>query len=203
MCFILVSIVCSAFETHSLVSPRVLQRPQIQFALRKLQQENAASSVATAHHGRRLRRLVINALTIVAVGQHSLLPPGFELPKIGPYSLDSIYRPGYPCKVLLVIHALVRDAQMAHTIEHKKKPLNRVHRIMGQVAAIEKTLEQEGECSEVLHNIAGCRGAMDALMAEVIDGHIRRHIFSPDGRAMAKQKRAADDLVAALHAYLK
>jgi DNA-binding FrmR family transcriptional regulator len=32
---------------------------------------------------------------------------------------------------------------MEHTIEEKKKLLNRVRRIMGQVAAIEKALDQE------------------------------------------------------------
>ena len=54
---------------------------------------------------------------------------------------------------------------MAHTTEEKKKLLNRVRRIRGQVEAIERTLDQEAECSEVLHNISACRGAMDALMA--------------------------------------
>jgi len=92
---------------------------------------------------------------------------------------------------------------MAHTIEEKKRLLNRVRRIMGQVAAIEKTLDQEGECSEVLHNISACRGAMDALMAEVIEGHIRYHVLPPDVKASGEQKRAADDLVTALRAYLK
>jgi DNA-binding FrmR family transcriptional regulator len=92
---------------------------------------------------------------------------------------------------------------MAHTVEEKKRLLNRVRRIMGQVAAIEKTLDQEGECSEVLHNISACRGAMDALMAEVIEGHIRFHILPANGRVADEQKRAADDLVTALRAYLK
>lgn len=74
---------------------------------------------------------------------------------------------------------------------------------MGQVAAIEKALEQEAECSEVLHDISACRGAMDSLMAEVIEGHIRYHVLAPNGTASAEQKLAADDLVAALRAYLK
>ena len=91
---------------------------------------------------------------------------------------------------------------MAHTVEEKKRLLNRVRRIMGQVAAIERTLDQEGECAEVLHNISACRGAMDALMAEVIEGHIRFHILADDS-ATDEQTRAADDLVAALRAYLK
>jgi DNA-binding FrmR family transcriptional regulator len=93
---------------------------------------------------------------------------------------------------------------MAHTIEEKKKLLNRVHRIMGQVAAIEKSLDQEqADCSEILHNISACRGAMDALMAEVIDGHIRFHILPKSANATDEQARAADDLVSALRAYLK
>ena len=92
---------------------------------------------------------------------------------------------------------------MAHTIEEKKRLLNRVRRIMGQVAAIEKVLDQGGECSEVLHNISACRGAMDALMAEVIEGHIRFHVLPPGQEATDQQTRAADDLVAALRAYLK
>jgi DNA-binding FrmR family transcriptional regulator len=93
---------------------------------------------------------------------------------------------------------------MAHTIEEKKKLLNRVHRIMGQVAAIERSLDQENaDCSDILHNIAACRGAMDALMAEVIEGHIRYHILPRNEAVTDEQSRAADDLVAALRAYLK
>jgi DNA-binding FrmR family transcriptional regulator len=92
---------------------------------------------------------------------------------------------------------------MAHTQEEKKRLLNRVRRIMGQVAAIEKALDQEAECSDVLHNISACRGAMDALMAEVIEGHIRFHILPGSGGATAEQVQAADDLVTALRAYLK
>jgi DNA-binding FrmR family transcriptional regulator len=91
---------------------------------------------------------------------------------------------------------------MAHTIEEKKRLLHRVRRLIGQVGAIEKTLDRDGECSEVLHNIAVCRGAMDALMAEVIDGHIRLHVLGQNGEATDEQERAADDLVSALRAYL-
>lgn len=93
---------------------------------------------------------------------------------------------------------------MAHTIEEKKKLLNRVRRISGQIAVIERSLGQEtADCSDILHNTAACRGAMDALMAEVIEGHIRYHILPRNGAATHEQARAADDLVAALRAFLK
>ena len=92
---------------------------------------------------------------------------------------------------------------MAHTLEEKKKLLNRVRRIKGQVAAIEKAVDQEAECSDVLHNISACRGAMDALMAEVIEGHIRFHILGEHDNVTDEQAQAADDLVSALRSYLK
>lgn len=93
---------------------------------------------------------------------------------------------------------------MAHSIEEKKKLLNRIRRLTGQVAAIERSLNQDdADCSDLLHNISACRGAMDALMAEVIEGHIRYHILPANGEDTDEQTRAADDLVSALRAYLK
>ena len=56
----------------------------------------------------------------------------------------------------------------------------------------------------MLHTISACRGAMDALMAEVIEGHIRFHILPTNESATPTSKRArADDLVTALRAYFK
>ena len=92
---------------------------------------------------------------------------------------------------------------MAHTTEEKKKLLNRVRRIRGQVDSIERALNQEAECSDVLHNISACRGAMDALMAEVIEGHIHFHVLDPKTKPTDEQTQAADDLIHALRAYLK
>jgi DNA-binding FrmR family transcriptional regulator len=92
---------------------------------------------------------------------------------------------------------------MAHTVEEKKSLLNRVHRMRGQMEALERSIDEEAECSEVLHGIAVCRGALDSLMAEVIEGHIRFHILPDASHATDEQTRAADDLVAALRTYLK
>ena len=92
---------------------------------------------------------------------------------------------------------------MAHTTEEKKKLLNRVRRIRGQVDSVARALEQEAECSDVLHNISACRGAMDSLMAEVIEGHIRFHVLDPDTKPTDEQTQAADDLIHAVRAYLK
>ena len=91
---------------------------------------------------------------------------------------------------------------MPHTIKTKKQLLSRVRRIKGQTEALEKALEQETECAAILQQIAAIRGAVNGLMAEVLEGHIREHL----GPAAISPKRRDDDLeqvVAVLRSYLK
>ncbi len=92
---------------------------------------------------------------------------------------------------------------MAHLARDKKKLMNRIRRIRGQVEAIERALDQEGECSSVLQLIAGTRGALNGLMAEVTEGHIREHVIDPARRPSGAQLEAADELVDVVRAYLK
>lgn len=89
---------------------------------------------------------------------------------------------------------------MAHTARDKEKLLARVRRIRGQVQALEHSLGEEEDCSKILHQIAGCRGAMDGLMAEVLEGHIRLHVANPKAHDRA---RATKDLIELIRSYLK
>jgi FrmR/RcnR family transcriptional regulator, repressor of frmRAB operon len=89
---------------------------------------------------------------------------------------------------------------LAHTIRSKTKLLGRVRRIRGQVEALERALKQEHPCGDVLRLIAAGRGAMDSLMAEVIEGHIRDHALSGAPRSRAA---AAEELIEIVRAYLR
>jgi FrmR/RcnR family transcriptional regulator, repressor of rcnA expression len=91
---------------------------------------------------------------------------------------------------------------MSHTIRKKKKLALRVARIRGQVEALARALDGEAECGDVLRLIASARGAMDSLMAEVIEGHIRDHAFR-GARPRSEEGRAAQDLVDIIRSYLK
>jgi DNA-binding FrmR family transcriptional regulator len=91
---------------------------------------------------------------------------------------------------------------MSHTIRKKKKLVHRVARIRGQVDALARALDGEAECGDVLRIIASARGAMDSLMAEVIEGHIRDHAFR-GARAKSEDGRAAQDLVDIIRSYLR
>jgi DNA-binding FrmR family transcriptional regulator len=92
---------------------------------------------------------------------------------------------------------------MAHTTKDKDKLLTRVRRIRGQVEAIERALESEKECASVLQLMAACRGALNGLMAEVMEGHVRFHVLSPNAGASSPQAQAADELIDIVRAYLK
>jgi DNA-binding FrmR family transcriptional regulator len=92
---------------------------------------------------------------------------------------------------------------MAHTIRDKRKLLNRVRRIRGQIEAVEKAVEQEEECSTILLTIAAIRGAINGLMAEVIEGHIRFHVVDPDHQPTSERSRAAQELIDVIRTYLK
>ncbi|MGH9775606.1 MAG: metal/formaldehyde-sensitive transcriptional repressor [Candidatus Acidiferrales bacterium] len=92
---------------------------------------------------------------------------------------------------------------MAHIIRDKKKLLNRVQRIRGQLNAIEKAVDEGHDCSVVLQTIAACRGAINGLMAEVVEGHIRYHIVDPDQKPASEQAHAAQELIDVVNAYLK
>lgn len=92
---------------------------------------------------------------------------------------------------------------MAHTVRDKKKLLNRLRRIRGQVEAIERLVAQEEDCSAILQTIAACRGAVNGLMAEVIEGHIRFHIVDPNHQPTSQRARAAQELIEVVQTYLK
>jgi DNA-binding FrmR family transcriptional regulator len=89
---------------------------------------------------------------------------------------------------------------MGHTQRDKKKLLNRIRRIRGQVNALERAVEQERECSAVLQTLAACRGAINGLLAEIIEGHVEHHLADPMGRV---RRDAAQELLDVVRAYLK
>ena len=92
---------------------------------------------------------------------------------------------------------------MAHTVKDKTKLLHRLRRVRGQLNAVEKALEEERDCSAVLLTLAACRGAMDSLMAEIIEGHIRFHILDPEQHPTAEQRKAAQEVITVVRRYLK
>jgi DNA-binding FrmR family transcriptional regulator len=91
---------------------------------------------------------------------------------------------------------------MSHTIREKHKLLARVRRIRGQIEAIERALESEAGCEQVMHLLASTRAAMAGLTAEVVEDHVRTHLLEAD-RSGAERQVAADQLLSVVRTYLR
>jgi DNA-binding FrmR family transcriptional regulator len=92
---------------------------------------------------------------------------------------------------------------MVHAVTEKQKLLNRIRRLRGQIEAIERALEADGGCIQVMQLLTAARGAITGLMAEVVEDHIRDHMIDPDRIATVTETEAADELVSVLRSYIR
>ena len=92
---------------------------------------------------------------------------------------------------------------MGHVAREKVKLLNRLRRLRGQIEAIERAVEADEECADVLRQATSSRGALDGFIAEVIEDHIREHMLDPRAPRGDPRTAAAEDLVEIVHQYLK
>ena len=92
---------------------------------------------------------------------------------------------------------------MGHTTREKSKLIARVRRIRGQVEAVERALEAETGCADVLQLIASVSGAMNGLMAEVMEDHIRMHVVDPARETDPDRAKGAGELIDVVRTYLK
>jgi len=88
---------------------------------------------------------------------------------------------------------------MPHSPAEKKRLLARVGRIRGQAEALQRALELGAECAAVLQQIAALRGAVNGLMAQVLESHLREEL----GQSARQRQTRVDDVVALVRSYLK
>lgn len=91
---------------------------------------------------------------------------------------------------------------MPHTAHEKKRVLARVRRIRGQTEALERALEANADCGAVLQQIAAIRGAVNGLMSEVMEAHIREEFGQPAKSSADRQARVRE-MAGLVRSYLK
>ncbi len=91
---------------------------------------------------------------------------------------------------------------MAHLKSGQRQLIARVRRIAGQLASVERALQEEVDCAAVLQQVAAIRGAVNGLVDEVIEAHLREHVAAP-GLEPAERERGAEELIAAIRRYAK
>jgi DNA-binding FrmR family transcriptional regulator len=92
---------------------------------------------------------------------------------------------------------------MGHIAKSPTKVLGRVRRIKGQIEGIERALVGGKDCAEILRQIAAVRGAVNGLMAKVLEDHIEMHVANPAIKRQAMRDQGARELVEVLRTYLK
>lgn len=91
---------------------------------------------------------------------------------------------------------------MGHTLNNQKSLLTRVRRIKGQAASLETALESGQECLKILQQVAAVRGAVNGLMSELLEGHIREHLMD-ENASEQERKEDLDEIVAVIRSYMK
>lgn len=91
---------------------------------------------------------------------------------------------------------------MAHTVKDKKALLARVRRIKGQAEALERALDQENECNAILQQISAIRGAINGLMLEVLEGHMRDHL-GPHVMDADQREEDLEQVLRVMRSYMK
>ncbi len=94
---------------------------------------------------------------------------------------------------------------MSHIVEGQKKLGLRITRIKGQIDALEKSLLAGAECASFLHQVASIRGAVDGLMSEALEGHIREHLgyFQANDPHAEHRQQDLEEVINVLKTYLK
>lgn len=93
--------------------------------------------------------------------------------------------------------------KLAHVVEEKQKLLNRVRRLRGQVDALERAIDSDDTCEEVMRLLAAARGAINGVMAEVVEDHIVMHMLKPDGTPTRAQQKSLEELLDVLRTYIR
>jgi FrmR/RcnR family transcriptional regulator, repressor of rcnA expression len=88
---------------------------------------------------------------------------------------------------------------MSHLSREKLDLLNRTKKIVGQLEGVERALDKDEPCADVLQRLAAARGAINSLMGELMEDHIRNHM----PRKTKSSGEAADDLIEIVRTYLK
>jgi FrmR/RcnR family transcriptional regulator, repressor of rcnA expression len=88
---------------------------------------------------------------------------------------------------------------MSHLSREKLDLLNRTKKVVGQLESVQRALEQDAPCADVLQRLAAARGAINSLMGELLEDHIRNHM--PRNSKLAED--ATEDVIEIVRTYLK
>lgn len=88
---------------------------------------------------------------------------------------------------------------MSHLSRKKLDLVNRTKKIIGQLESVLRGLTDDDQCADILQRLSAARGAINSLMGELMEDHIRNHMPRRDKTS----QEAANDLIEIVRTYLK
>ena len=94
---------------------------------------------------------------------------------------------------------------MPHSPEEKKRAVTRLRRIRGQVDGLERAIQAGADCGPVLQQIAALRGAVNGLMADILDSYLHEAFIqvATDPQVREQHQASIDQVTRLVRAYLK
>ena len=84
--------------------------------------------------------------------------------------------------------------------EVKKDVTRRINRIAGQIGGVQKMIEDDRYCVDILNQIAAVRSALDQLGVRMLTGHLESCVLSADD---CKQHDLLEEVRSSLSQFLK
>lgn len=91
---------------------------------------------------------------------------------------------------------------MPHSPADKKRAVIRLRRIRGQAEALEQAVMAGADCGAVLQQLAAMRGAVNGLMANVLEGHLQETLGDPATPVVAREA-ALREVATLVRSYLR
>ena len=88
---------------------------------------------------------------------------------------------------------------MSHLSREHLDLVNRTKKVIGQLESVLRALNEDAPCTDVLQRLAAARGAVNSLMGELMEDHIRNHM----PRNTKSSEEAVEDLIEIVRTYLK
>ncbi len=88
---------------------------------------------------------------------------------------------------------------MSHLSKEKLDLVTRTKKVIGQLESVLRGVNDDEQCADVLQRLAAARGAINSLMGELLEDHIRNHM--PQNSKSSTE--AADDVIDIVRTYLK
>lgn len=94
---------------------------------------------------------------------------------------------------------------MPHSSAEKKRAIARLRRIRGQVEGLERAINAGTDCGAILQQIAALRGAVNGLMASILDSHLHEEFtqVAVDPKIRKQHQASIEQVIALVRSYFK